>query len=244
MASTVVRGVGAVACLVLVVCMAACAGGGSADSAPSPSVPGSVVVDGGSAPAGAPTEFMAYTEDAVIANPEYMNDLRKQADSLDSDYIRQVIADGVISAAEMNDAEHRAIECHAGHGQKLGVDYWLGEGGGEITTVSDDFTQDEILAIQTECDTNTGYEALANEYVQAVANPDAIDLEPYQVQCFKDYGLLDPSVTYQQYMDDLMSNQHKLTPNMPTKESDPGYQDAIHCIEDPLHYMKSSEPGQ
>ncbi|RSX49003.1 hypothetical protein [Bifidobacterium callimiconis] len=186
------------------------------------------------------TAYMSYTEDATLGAHarQLLEESVTSTPNIDKAYVDSVTTDGNITADEMNAAEQRAVDCFAGHGMTANRDYWFGLDGGLVTdphgTVADD------NAVSDECMYGNGYEALRTSYLDAVRNPDGVDLDPYRLQCYKDYKLVDQDYSYEQYQRDQDSGQSRLNSVDPAT---PAYRDYVECLTDPLHTMTSDMTG-
>ncbi|WP_143248876.1 hypothetical protein [Bifidobacterium tissieri] len=183
------------------------------------------------------TAYAAYTQNATLGDHarQVLGERVASTPNIDKTYVDSVTADGTITADEMNDAEQRAVDCFAGHDMTAGKDYWFGLDSGLVTDASKN-TPAEDNAISTACMDTNGYNALRATYLDAVRNPDGVDLEPYRFQCYKDYKLIDTSVSYDEYTKDQDSGKSLLNAVDPAT---PSYRDYVECFTDPLHHMTS-----
>lgn len=185
------------------------------------------------------TAYMSYAEDATLGDhaKQLLKESVTSTPNIDKEYVDSVTADGTITADEMNAAEQRAVDCFAGHGMIANTNYWFGLDGGLVTdsqNTADDGT------ISDECMYGNGYEALRTAYLDAVRNPDGVDLGPYRLQCYKDYKLVDQDYSYEQYQRDQDSGKSRLNSVDPAT---PAYRDYVECLTDPLHAMTSDMTG-
>ncbi|MCH9276287.1 hypothetical protein JS533_008405 [Bifidobacterium amazonense] len=231
--------------LVFVLSLSVCCGCGessssSDDAAAIAGVKGSVTVDGSAAPSGSQLTYMGYT-DTVELNDSYARLLEKDAEWLDSDYIREVAKDGKITADEMNEAERRSISCFSGYGLKVGVDYWFGsDDSGMIEKDNDRYTQDQRSDIDTTCGLDLGYDSIKKIYYNALYNPDNVDLEPYRFQCYQEHDLLDGSYTYSQFEQLVEDGNSPLAGIASLDDGSPTRRQFDQCVADPLHNITDS----
>lgn len=192
-----------------------------------------------SAPIGsdAQTEYMAYTETAAL-NDSYMTQLSNELSgvNVDADFVNRVTEDRQITAEEMNEAERRAINCLSNYGLVPNESFWFGKNTGFIVD-ENALSDSDTNKVDDECLYNTGYAALKSVYLNAVRNPNNIDLDPYRFQCYKDYKLIDQDYSYEQFQQELNNGKSPLS--YIRSSSTPGYDDFMECVTDPLHHMKS-----
>ena len=139
-------------------------------------------------------ENITYSYDADISN--YQTDIQKLLKINNSDYLKQIISDNIVSADEMNEFQNRVRKCYADEGFDFVQTNESGAGSlarldGQPITGRDTHSEDALQR----CNYDTGYGMLAPIYSQATANPDNIDTAPYIVQCLIDHRLVDESYT-------------------------------------------------
>lgn len=200
--------------------------------------------DGGEVTRAAPnntrTTYAQYT-DSVFVNDAYMQEINGVLAMRDdnADVAHAVLADRTITAEEMNELENNEIACFAQYGWKPNVDYWFSQDGGVTALYIGDKSNEEALRISDLCDTSTGYALLVMYYYQALYNPDNIDLRPYVFQCFQEHGLVDKSMTYDEYGRVLAAGKDPLIgdPRRSTSSTHPIWET---CSSDPLHNIANS----
>ena len=152
------------------------------------------------------------------------------------DAMRAVLADGVITADEMNDLESRALGCFAKYGYKPGVNLYLSEDGGGLAMNDEGHSNEETFAISNECIYDNGYGELKRLYHEMWWNPDNVDLGPYRFRCYQEHGFLLEDYSYEEY-ERLRSSQRVLK-EIPRSGSQSELMDA--CTIDPLHNISDS----
>ena len=150
--------------------------------------------------------------------------------------MRAVLADGVITADEMNDLESRALGCFAKYGYKPGVNLYLSEDGGGLAMNDEGHSNEETFAISNECIYDNGYGELKRLYHEMWWNPDNVDLGPYRFRCYQEHGFLLEDYSYEEY-ERLRSSQRVLK-EIPRSGSQSELMDA--CTIDPLHNISDS----
>lgn len=151
---------------------------------------------------------VTYSVDAPL-NQAYGDALRDRAERMLRDggheLLDAVIADGTISADEINEMQRRVIGCYADFDL-----VFTDEGSGQATigTASGEpLTEGQSRKAQAQCDGIEGqFNLLATTYYQAVRNPDNADYDPYVLQCLQDHGILDRSYTLEQYKYDARNH--------------------------------------
>lgn len=217
--------------------LSACGGSGSDPG--SEERPGAIRLE--HAPIGAKSTYMAYTDD-VRLNASAMKDIRDALDEPHNaqarDVIDQVLADGVISAEEMNDVERRAVTCLADrYGLELGSTVYIRDTGGLSFDMSH-VPKDQVGQVASVCMDDTGYTVIGTYYSAGYSNPDNVDLEPYRYQCYKEHDLLAKDYSYEEY--------ERLKGNSPVPllkggtSTDPLTAKVLACVSDPLHNITNS----
>lgn len=181
--------------------------------------------------------------DSVPINASYRKQIAGALDhdSSGKDVIEQVLADGIIDPGEMNDVERQMVGCFSDRGYEVNVDYWLAKDGGFAASnaatmpASDERVQDAIR----QCESSTGYGILVYYYNQASRNPDDIDLDPYVFQCFREHGLVDAGLAYDEFRRIGEQGGNPLVGD-PARSDSSKHQDWEMCVSDPLHNVADS----
>ena len=178
--------------------------------------------------------YEGHGRDARLTDQQ-MDEFRKALRNrlFTGDYVAQVVADGVISASEMNEADRRMLACCADKGVREGTDFVYGKSGKlrvfQKAGNSMDGSGKTEKALKV-CSTDSGWESLNQAYYQALRNPKGLDLDPYVYQCYVDKGLLPRDSTYEQFT----KKEIVLDPQY-SDPSNPQYMTVWECINDPLH---------
>jgi hypothetical protein len=149
--------------------------------------------------------------------------------------IREILRDGEVSAAEMEEIRQKQISCLA----QLGVEvYELNpDGSGSVRAPqapgeSVDVIQQRASDLQMQCDRETGWSDISYLYHEMMRNPDNRDTASLMAECLTRMGLVPDGYTGQDYMSDFSGDtflpylEHQETP------------DALKfraCDEDPVH---------
>ena len=166
------------ACLVL----AACGGGGEADTA-------SRVTQG-------------VRGDARAAAWDAEIDKILSGTSVES--IRDVLADHVISEAEMTSLQDQFAECL----RPIGVtDIEFDSTGAGYETNTPDVAADRLVAAMDSCEEQVGYSQVAVLYHQMLDNPQNEDRTPAVVDCLASKGLIPSTYTVEDYKRDTASDR-------------------------------------
>lgn len=215
-------------CAALVMCCFAC-------SSPQDGRTGAGATAGGAPSSGkfplGVRNYGDHTKDAKLsaAQINFFRNLLAQPGSVD-EYVAQVVADGVISAREMNEADSRMLSCMARAGLHPGKDFDFGKDGGSALYPHASEVAKDPDETMTRCSFDSGWQDLQKQYDEALRDPTGVDEEPYLFQCYKDKGLLPEDSTYDQYRDGAM----KLDPALQNPDN-PHYRDVWDCVADPFH---------
>lgn len=206
--------------------------------------------DDGTGPYGTTLVYAAHTE-SVRLSPAYMKELEERfargrsSGWLDADMVDAVVADGTITADEMNDLDRRAVACLAKYGFEVNRDYWFSPTGGistfgsKVIQWNEDHNQPQNgppPEYSIDCLDN-GYGDLANMYWRAYANPNNVDLDPYVFQCFVEHGLVKDGITYERYR--TMAGADALVGD-PARSTSSTHGIWNTCWDDPLHNIADS----
>ena len=239
-------GIGRVACgAALVLCCVALSGC-SVGSVGSAGGEGSVAADGSirleHVMDGYQSVYMGY-EHSVEAGPAWqkyidgiMSSKAASGAAGETDAMRAVLADGVITADEMNDLESRALGCFAKYGYKPGVNLYLSEDGGGGAINDETRSVEETLAISDECIYDNGYGDLKHLYYSMWWNPDNVDLEPYRFRCYQEHGFLLEDYSYEEY--ERLKSSRRVLREVPRSGSQSDLM--LACGIDPLHNISDS----
>jgi len=140
---------------------------------------------------------------------------------------RDILADGVITTAEMSEVTSQYTQCLT----NLGFTdvHWNFDGSGGLTPPAGIAAGSQALqdAMQP-CDCATGWNQLSGMYTFIGQNPDNTDSVLLMVQCLVRVGLQPESYTSQQYLSDLNSGYFE------TLKGD-DYSKYRACNSDPAH---------
>lgn len=94
----------------------------------------------------------------------------------------------------------------------------------------------------SECEDGTGWAPIRSIYYDAYANPDAIDLGPYQYQCYVEHGVLNGEYASYEEFDRAWNDPNR---DQPVFKVDRRSQDVVEkCTSDPLHNISNSPLGR
>lgn len=173
-----------------------------------------------------------FSQDADIA--QYRQEFDSLVERTGNDALRQIIADDVVTADEMNELYRRTVNCYRDEGFVFSYDESTsGSSLGRLDGRSVDADRAAYDAADQRCRTGSGFDAIAGLYFNAARNPEHLDLAPYTVQCLIDHGLVAPSYTVAEYRADAQrrSGPYRLLDENP--DGDQGRQ-IYQCGRDPL----------
>lgn len=144
----------------------------------------------------------AVTDDSALnisdSNP-WKAEVTRAFHESDDPFVRQVLADGLITDEEHAEAQAKYGECLKRSG--LGVDHTGAFGGEEIYFLDGMPIDFDANAEAHACMRSTGQSVIAPLYVSTKTNPEN---DPgRELQCLKDRGAVDPGVTVEQYTRNL-----------------------------------------
>ena len=188
-------------------------------------------------------EYAQYVDSVPIADG-YMREIAVslQYGGARVDVVRKILDDRVVTAGEMNDLEGRAVGCFAKYGFQPNRDYWFYKDGGvgvsnERTMPGDD---PRVKSAFRECTLDTGYDLVVSYYYQALYNPEDIDLDPYRFQCVQEHGLVDGSMSFDEFNRVRRSGGNPYVNGNPTGSKDSRFPVWDACWTDPLHNISNS----
>lgn len=114
-----------------------------------------------------------------------------------NDFVRQVLADGVVTDAEMAETDERFRVCAEEAGITEQQSWITGEGSYEAAV--EGLSNDEMHESMTRCGVDSGNDAIVMVYSSMHSNPDAQDETELIVECLTDHKLAEPGLTAAAY---------------------------------------------
>ena len=187
--------------------------------------------------------YAQYVDSVPIADG-YMREIEGtlQYGGARVDVVRRILDDRVITAGEMNDLESKVVGCYAKYGFQPNRDYWFTKGSGIdiYNNVSMSVDDSRISDIENECEAANGYELVVSYYYQALYNPEDIDLDPYRFECYREHGLVDGSMSFDEFNRVRKAGGNPYVNGNPTGLKDSRFPVWDTCWTDPLHNIANS----
>lgn len=118
----------------------------------------------------------------------YAAQLKESYENASSDFVRNVLADGVVSDSEFSELQNRLLTCWRDHGYKQG----RVEADGKLS-VEDrtDISEEEEAKIFSQCSEQAGVPEIEGLYWSMRNNPDNLDWPSAERDCLVRAGLLE-----------------------------------------------------
>lgn len=156
--------------------------------------------------------------------------------NLNSDYGREVLADGAISADEATELNKRYNTCLAPYGLQSRI---LTSGSYTLVKVRGSISDNRMSTVAAQCGLRTDANALIELHDKMTVNPQHLSdqrMDQAAYDCLANHGLIDPdSISYQQYTEkrNNILDQY-VDPENPSYDKEKASQFSA-CQQDPLH---------
>lgn len=145
------------------------------------------------------------TADTGGNDTSWAQTIRRSAASAKTDLAKNILKDGTITAEEFNEFVAAYDACLKKNGMTVSFD---GDGANEnVTDATGQLSKEQGDAIIQQCQTQTDYMLIVPVYQQMKANPEHKDPAQLVVDCLKKKGLVDQSMTRQDYIDTVTDEQ-------------------------------------
>ena len=144
-------------------------------------------------------------EEPTFSGP-YAADYQKAYGEAPSDLVRNILRDGEVSEAEVQEMVDAFNVCLEPFGLQAAAD----ANGSSLTQFRGSMSDADQLATQRECDTKTGFTSVISIYQQTSTNPDKLDgvaLDRKVYQCLKKHDLLPEPISEEEYLATMSAAQ-------------------------------------